>query len=257
VAVVGHGVQQICGGQLLEHLCIIGGGHLGLAGGVAGRYGLFFEKTILEKQYYDEAYGNAGISNIKHGAEEDEMLAAPHRYPAGKIAFKQWEIQHIYHLAMQKAGISTAFRQKLCHITGIEIAVFEQHTVKHGVNQIAEGAGENEPDAHNEAWVFLLFDNVKDVIHPKHHCYHPKHAEGHFAPATAFAKLPAPGHALIFYKVQLEPLPQYVVLLTQVVGGFDVKLERLVEYQNSQYDKKDGPFFHTRVFERQMAAKIA
>src|ERR1700722_17265761 len=91
------------------------------------------------------------------------------------------------------------WREDLRHV--IIGAALEDQSVKHTVQQIAEGSGEDEAGADDKSAVIFFLDDGLDIIYPEDNGNQPKKREGHLAPGAA--ELPAPGHPFVLYKIDL------------------------------------------------------
>lgn len=54
--------------------------------------------------------GNAGIGDVEHRAEKNEVLSTDKGHPLWPVGFNDWEIEHVYHLAHHEWGIARAER---------------------------------------------------------------------------------------------------------------------------------------------------
>src|ERR1700722_18363522 len=115
------------------------------------------------------------------------------------MRFYDREIEHIHYPAVQEGRIAVG-REELCHM--VIRTVLEDQSIEHTVQQVTEGPGEDEAGADNEPAVIFLFDDGLDIIYPEDDGYQSEKGERHLAPGAT--KLPAPGHALILYKIDLR-----------------------------------------------------
>ena len=80
------------------------------------------------------------------------MLADPKGNPVGEKALDHREIKHIDDLAMQEAGVASFGRKELCQPAVIG-RFGENQSVEGAVDNIAEGAGQYEGKAAQQAQV--------------------------------------------------------------------------------------------------------
>ena len=96
---------------------------------------------------------NTGLKNSNHLRQQRE--------PSGIMGFDEREIQHIHHPPMQKTGISMSGKNFCNMIVG---AFFENQSVKHTVDQVAQCAGKNQPGTNDISFVIIFPDQGADII---------------------------------------------------------------------------------------------
>ena len=84
------------------------------------------------------------------------------------------EVEHVYNLAVEEAGVTAGFWQEVRDVLLVGVAVFEDEAVEHTVDEIAEGACENEGTAIDEAGVIFFADEIADDEYAGKNCYETK-----------------------------------------------------------------------------------
>ena len=107
---------------------------------------------MVDQEPYN-ADGDRRIGHVEDGAEEFEVLATHKRHPVGPIELKQREIEHVDHAALHQRGIAAFGREEGGH--GV-VALVEDEAVEAAVDDVAQGAGEDEGEAEDERPPLLL-----------------------------------------------------------------------------------------------------
>lgn len=103
----------------------------------------------VEEQKGDDATADGCIGEIEDGAEENKSVASKERNPLRPVSIDDGEVEHVYHFSMEPCGITSAFGQELGHLR--VCAFTEEYTVEHAVDDVAQGACQNQRHAEDEA----------------------------------------------------------------------------------------------------------
>jgi len=161
------------------------------------------KKAFLEDQDSDNADRNRRIGKIEDGAEKLKFVTAYKGHPRGIVCLDDGEVQHIDHPAMQEGGIAM-WREYLRYM--LVSALFEDEAVEHTVNKITQRTRKDEARTDDKtSVVFLLYDRL-DIVDTEYDGDETEKGQRHLSPGAA--ELPAPGHALILYEVDLGLVAQ-------------------------------------------------
>ena len=88
----------------------------------------------VEQQQPDDTHADAGIGEVEHRTEEDEMLTADKGHPQRPVQLKQREVEHIHHLSHQERGVTRTEGHEIRDI--IRRGLREYQTIEQTVDQI-------------------------------------------------------------------------------------------------------------------------
>ena len=80
------------------------------------------------------SYGDAGVSEVEDGAEEDEGLSSVEGTPLRVGRFDEWEVEHVDDLAVEEGAVALAPGDELCYYP---VAGGEDLPVEEAVDDIA------------------------------------------------------------------------------------------------------------------------
>ena len=193
------------------------------------------QEALLEQQQGDHPNRDGRIGNVEDGRKELKAFPAHQWYPLGPGGLNDGEVQHVHHVAVQKAGI-TMTGESRSH--GIVVAGRKDQPIEHRVDQVAQGTGVDQGGTYNKATGIALLHDAAHVPGTKDHSGQAEQGQDHLPPVAT--KLPTPGHAFILDKIQLEPGQScHVHHVPKWKGGLDPELQRLIGY-NHRYNKEYG-----------------
>lgn len=200
--------------------------------------GLRAEKTSKEDEETQYAHRYGGVGHVENGPEKLEMLTAPKRQPIRKKSFVHREVEHIHHLSVEEPGISAPFGEQRGH-TAVIGRLGKDKAVEGAVKDIADGPGEDEGEAGNQAKRDFGPKQQSQVVQQETNRSDAEKAEGELAIITA--ERDAKGHPFVFDKMDTCPiLPKQMDFIAVGEVGFYPNFQPLVNYQNA--DNNQGYF---------------
>lgn len=178
----------------------------------------------VEKDEYEYADGDVGVSEVENRTEEDKVFASPKRDPSGEGAFHQGEVEHINHFAMQEGGVTAAVREDGGYFV---VAVTEYHAIEEAVDDVADGSAEYQREREQYACRRFFAIEVHNVPTDSPDGKDAEQAKEHFA-CFAVAKFHSECHAVVFDKEDFEPVPEYGNFFTEHHVGFNPDFDHLV-----------------------------
>ena len=192
------------------------------------------EYLTLKKDEKSNANTDGAICYVEYGSEEDEVIAPPEWDPFRQETFPKREVQHVYHLTLQKSSIASVFGEQSGDLT---ITFAEYHAVESTVQHIAYGPRQNKGEGnYSQCWSFL-FPEITDVPGDAGDREDPEQTQGQFAPLAA--EFHAKSHAVVLREMDDEPVGQ-AKFLTNGHMGLDPELQGLVDQENGK-DDDPGP----------------
>ena len=129
------------------------------------------------------------------------------------MCFDDGEIEHVYYPAMEKSGI--AVRRE--YLRDVFVGAFlEDEAVEHTIDKVAQRTGEYEAGADDESSVVFLLNDRLNIVDAEYDGNEAEEGQRHLSPGAA--EFPAPGHAFIFYEIDLAFVTQQ---LDAIVVGRD------------------------------------
>lgn len=114
---------------------------------VVGEFWLFAVGGYAVDGYHDDADGDGGVGDVEYCVEEEEILATPDGNPVGPSEAEEGEIEHIDDTAEEEGGITALGREELRHMV---VAVVEYEAIEAAVDEVADGADEDEREGDDE-----------------------------------------------------------------------------------------------------------
>jgi hypothetical protein len=182
---------------------------------------MFWEEGALEEKEGDDTDGNGGIGKVENGFEEGELLAADDWEPGGVMGVDEREVEHVNHFAVEEIGIAGAEGDEVGDVLHVGVAVVEKEAVEHAVDEVAEGAGIDERGAAEETPMVFFTDKVAEVEGAEDDGDEAEEGEDDLSEIAA--KLPAPGHAYVFYKMKAEPMAEDEMFFVEIIMGFNIE----------------------------------
>lgn len=109
---------------------------------------------------------NAAVSNVENGSEKLKPIAAFEGDPFRKAGINHGKVKHVYHPALEKRGV-TCTKWDHGSQTTVVIRLRENEAVKHAVQDIADGTGDDERKTYDESGGFAGFDHHSQKINQK------------------------------------------------------------------------------------------
>ncbi len=167
---------------------------------------MFWKKTALEDEEGDDADRYGGIGEVENGLEEGELLTADDGEPGGVMGIYEGEIEHVDDFAVEEIGVAIAKGDQVGDVLHVGVAVVEDESIKHTVEQVAKGAGIDERSAAKKTPMVFFADEMAKVEGAENDGDEAE--EGEYDLSEIAAKLPTPGHTYIFYKMEAEPMAE-------------------------------------------------
>jgi hypothetical protein len=191
------------------------------------------KEPALKEYDIDDAYADSCVCNIEDVVEEGEFVTANKRQPGWETGMYQWEIKHIDHPAVKKAGIAMG-GEYACDM-GIG-AFLENQSVEKAVDKVAQRAGKDQGGANDEMRMIFFFNDPLDIEAAKQYGHQAEEGEQQLAPAAA--ELESRRHSFILDEVKLCVAAHQVNAMVQRQMRLDPYLERLVCYDNEQHEQE-------------------
>lgn len=169
---------------------------------------------LVEAKHQDNTDGDASVGEIEDGGEE--VAATEARKPIRDD--EQADVDHVDHATVHEGSVTV------------------NQSVKGGIDDIAESAGDNQrKHAHREGVNFIFSNAIPDKIDQIAHDAQSEERQGQFTQIVTEAETES--HAGIFYKIQVEPLPDE----GNGFSDFHVRLhpdfQKLVEQDTYNYNR--------------------
>lgn len=196
--------------------------------------GLAERLAIKKEQGYHPAT-DGRVGKVEDRAEENEMLSSHKRHPLRPIGVDDGKIKHVYHLAIEQGGISSALRHKRSDLRGG--AFVEQHAIEDTVHDVAQRTRQDEGDANDESCLEAVPHALVQEPSDDRHCHQPEDGEKKF-PDDFHAE----GHPHVFGKENIKPIC-HPYAFVPIHVGLDPYLDDLVYNQYGQYNEPGDPAF--------------
>ena len=169
------------------------------------------------------------------------MLATDKRKPIRPVPFDKWEIEHIYHPAIEHGVVACAEGYEVSHYRCWRIV--EYHSIEQTVNDVSCCTGKYQRKANEKQIVNSLPDQLGQYIYKE---ADRNDTEG--SKEDLVHQFHAKSHATILSKKNLEP-GSYLYDLMHVHAGLHPNLDNLIyEYSRQRYaggrDNLTIPFAH-------------
>ena len=198
-------------------------------------WALLFEEFVLKNYQIYDSDGDVCIGEVENCPEEVVVGIDQEVEPArATIPLKQREVEHIDHTPHHKGSVAAS---ELRH--GRRRGCREDEAVECAVDDVAYCARHNHREAYDDTLRGLLTQQVADVEEHRTNQTDAEEAQQQLAPVEAAAErqLHTEGCAVIFDKVQAEPVGDNRYRLVEVHRRLDPYFERLVS--NKQHKQQD------------------
>ena len=191
---------------------------------------MFLKKPPLKYDQDDHARGDGRVSDVEYGAEEDEGISPFERYPVGIGAIYDGKIEHVDHLAMQKAAISTALGQEGGY--RMETTLAEQHAIKDTVDNVTQGPDKDQRNAEDQSAPGPCSRQVEKVPADQRHGQDTEDTQYEFTVTSPEGH--AESHAFIFGKMYQEPVAGNRKLFAKRHMGLHPYLQDLIGQEHNK-----------------------
>lgn len=191
---------------------------------------VFVEEAFLEDQDGDDTDRDRSVGEVEDWAEEFEFIAADKGEPRRIVRFDDREIEHVHYAAVQEGSI--AMRRKDFGDVLVRTS-FEDEAIEHTIDQVAEGAGEDEAGTDDKAPVIFLFDNRLDIVDAEDDGDKTEKSEGYLTYGAA--EFPTPCHAFVLDEIDLGFVAQEFDSIVIRRDGVAEKVGRMAQRHMSLY----------------------
>ena len=121
---------------------------------------IFVERFFIKYDKNSNSGGYRHVSDIKDRVEKLEVFAAPDWKPLWEIPFEDREVEHVDHFSVEYCPVRFFRKQR----GQVVMAVVENNAVENRINDVSEGARQNQCDGDNKVIGAVFPDRIPKPI---------------------------------------------------------------------------------------------